>query len=72
MMLNIFNMEMILTGDFNYDLLSKSPSGDCKRLKDLFKNMGLLQFIKEPTRITSTTSTFLDLFLCSHPHNGDL
>ena len=31
--------------------------------------MGLLQFIKEPTRITSTTSTLLDLFLCSHPHN---
>ena len=41
------NKEMISMGDFNYDFLSKFPSGDRKKLKDLFKNMGLLQLISK-------------------------
>ena len=62
------NNELILTGDFNYHLLLKSD--DCKRFKNAFTNIGLSQLVKEPTRITQTTATLLDLFLCSHPHNA--
>ena len=35
----------------------------------MFTNIGLSKLVKEPTRVTKSSATLLDLFLSSHPYN---
>ena len=61
---------MVLTGDFNYDLLTaKSKTQDCKQLKNLFKVFNFKQFITDPTRIAQHSSSLLDLMSTNCPRN---
>ena len=61
--------KIIVNGDFNCDYLSKKPSSQTKKLKEISKSFGLTQLINEPTRTTSTTATLIDLFATTNPRN---
>ena len=56
--------ELIILGDFNWNWSSPSSTNE----KKLFESINLTQLITEPTRITDTTSTLLDLIFVSHPN----
>lgn len=55
------NCNIVLTGDFNSDLFTKSNN----RLIDLMTNLNLENIINKPTRVTNTSSTLLDPILLS-------
>ena len=58
------NKEIILMGDINCDLsqeCGRSPSdSNSRHLLNLYQLFSLKQIIKEPTRVTLTTSTLID------------
>ena len=58
------NKEIILMGDINCDLspelLELSPVGNSRHLLNLYQLFSFKQIIKEPTRVTLTTSTLID------------
>ena len=57
----------ILTGDFNVNQLTPDSS-DFKILSDsIIEPFNLTQIIDQPTRVTETSSTLLDLILVKHP-----
>ena len=60
------NKEVILLGDLNSDY---SKPTDNSRLKDIIKINGLNQMITQPTRITMTTSSLIDIVLTTHVEN---
>lgn len=53
----------IVLGDLNVDLLSTSQSSS--RLRILLQSFGLCNAVTEPTRVTSRTSTAVDVALSS-------
>ena len=57
--------ESILLGDFNTDTSSTKPSTLKKSLSDFMNLFGFTQIINEPTRVTDTSSTTIDLILVS-------
>ena len=59
------NKEIIITGDFNIDLMpSETENSKANRLKELLNTYQLSQLIKKPTRTTESTKTLLDLIIC--------
>lgn len=56
------NKKVFILGDFNDDLLSKG-----NKVGKIIKNSSLTQVIDTPTRITSSTSTLLDLIITNTP-----
>ncbi|XP_071941115.1 uncharacterized protein [Antedon mediterranea] len=59
--------ETIILGDFNINILDrKNPL--TKQYEELLNNHGMDQIIKEPSRITSTSSTLIDHILCNNKH----
>ena len=58
------NKEIILLGDMNYDLSQECgrrlSDSNVRHLLNLYKLFSLKQIIKEPTRVTITTSTLID------------
>lgn len=59
----------IIMGDFNIDHL-KPDSSACKFFREhVTEPFDLSQVITEPTRITDTSSTLIDLLLVSYPDN---
>ena len=58
-------LEMILMGDFNIDLRS------CTNHKwlNLLQLFDLSQLVTEPTRVTQTSSSFIDHVYSSNPEN---
>jgi exonuclease III len=59
----------IVMGDFNIDHL-KPDSSACKFFREhVSEPFDLSQVITEPTRITDTSGTLIDLFLVSYPDN---
>ena len=59
----------IIMGDFNIDHL-KPDSSACKYFKEhVSEPFDLTQMITEPTRITDTSGTLIDLLLVSYPEN---
>ena len=52
---------MVILGDFNSDLIAKGYEG--RRLLRILGSHDLHNVIKEPTRVTETTSTLLDLLI---------
>ena len=64
------NKEVVLTGDFNCDwtqLKKNKLSPQTNRLVDLADLFQFQQLIKEPTRITQTCSTLIDLAFSNRP-----
>ena len=59
------NREIIITGDFNIDLMpSDIENSNLKRLKEMLNTYQLSQLINKPTRTTELTKTLLDLIIC--------
>jgi hypothetical protein len=57
-------------GDFNCDFLVKKPTHrETMHLKSLFKSFHFTQTIDSPTRVTSESSTCIDLVANNHPQN---
>ena len=52
--------EIFVLGDFNLNFLN-TRDNHVKYLKDILKNLGLTQLIKDPTRSTRLTSSLIDL-----------
>ena len=60
---------IILLGDFNSDLLEKGSSKALpgNRMKRIIKCFDLKNIIKEPTRVSRTAKTLIDLIIVSDP-----
>lgn len=54
------NKPIVLTGDFNIDLLKDSGSTLKEDWASICENIELTQVIEEPTRVTETSSTLID------------
>ena len=59
----LFN-NVVCCGDFNIDYL-QANSGLTKKFQDSIQSFGLSQVVNKPTRFSKTTTTLLDLFVCS-------
>ena len=55
--------EFLVLGDLNCDLLPEIKSTHTKKFLDLINLYQLEQLIKEPTRITETTETLIDVII---------
>ena len=53
--------EIFLLGDFNVDFMPDANENNTNKLKDIFATYGLEQLINKPTRVTSNSSTLIDL-----------
>lgn len=56
--------QVLCTGDFNIDFLEPT-SNSYKLLHDSINSYSLKQIIHQPTRISSTSATLIDLIICS-------
>ena len=63
------NKELIILGDLNCDVSKALPDSHTHRLKFLCSLYQLKQFINEPTRVTSTSATLMDLILTNTLEN---
>ena len=65
----IFNRyeQPILTGDFNVNCLTPESSNFKTLSSSIIEPFNLTQIIDQPTRITETSSTLIDLFLVKNP-----
>lgn len=61
---DLINSEVIITGDFNSDILKKD-SQNFKALDNFCRAFDFVQLIKEPTRVCETSETVIDLMLVS-------
>lgn len=62
--------EMLLFGDFNCCFMSSHRNDtDCKQLKSLFRSLNIKQLINQPTRITKTFKSLIDLVAVNCPQN---
>ena len=55
------NKELILTGDLNCDLSLSILQSHSRRLMDILELFQMKQVIADPTRITSNTTSLLDI-----------
>ena len=58
--------KIVLTGDFNVDTSDQSSNSSVELLS-LKHDFGLYQQVSEPTRVTASTATTLDLVFCNDP-----
>lgn len=56
---------LVCTGDFNVNLLNPS-STECKFFNDILDSLSLNQIIDEPTRLTPSNETLIDLVLVNN------
>jgi hypothetical protein len=56
--------DVVLAGDLNCDLLSENPSSEA--LLSFACCVGATQLIKDPTRVTSNSSTLIDVLFVSN------
>ena len=61
--------EVFILGDFNCNMLQKNRLSG--QINELCKARGLNQLVDEPTRITETSSTLIDLILSNSDHAKD-
>lgn len=61
----ILGKDIVITGDLNCDLL-KPRSREAVALYDLCSSVNLTQLIQEPTRVTETSSTLIDVMMTSN------
>ena len=57
--------QLILCGDLNCDIL-RPTLPHVRQLLSLINNLGLHQCVREPTRITNSSSTLIDIVLVTH------
>ena len=60
---------VIISGDFNINFLAPDSYPTIFFQMNVCEPFGLTQMVKDPTRVTSTTSTLIDLLLVSHSEN---
>lgn len=60
------NKETIIVGDFN---INYNDSLDNTEIKSVINQQGLKQMVQKSTRITSTSSTLIDLVITNKPSN---
>ena len=61
------NIEFYLIGDFHCNMASSNCDNNTRLLSEIVDIYGIEQLIKEPTRVTETTSTLLDLIYTNCP-----
>ena len=61
------NIEYHLMGDINCDMIADRYDNDTQKLKALADIYGIKQLINEPTRITPTSATLIDLIYTNTP-----
>ena len=59
--------EIIVTGDFNFDVSDADNSGTSEPLISCFNLFQMTQLVHDPTRVTELTKTTIDLIFSSHP-----
>ena len=64
--LDSLDLEYYLLGDLNCNLASPTPDANTRRLLEISDLYGLEQLINEPTRVTESTSTLIDLIYTSY------
>ena len=64
--MNEENKEIIIIGDINCNYLDNTNNKD---IKELLALNGFIQVVKEPTRVTDTTQTLIDVILTTKPEN---
>ncbi len=65
--IDVENSDLYLLGDLNCDLLSQTPNANTLELLDTFDIYNLTQHITEPTRVTRTSQSLLDLCITNTP-----
>lgn len=63
------NKELMVIGDINCDFAKSLPDLHTRRLQLSCSLYQLDQLINEPTRVTETSATLIDLFLTNRPDN---
>lgn len=63
------NKDLLVIGDINCNMLKSPQDSNTKKLVFLSALYNLEQLIKEPTRITNTSSTLIDLIFTNQPNN---
>ena len=61
--------EIILNGDFNFDLLKYEENGSTLNFINSLSSISLIPVITKPTRITDQTATLIDNIFISNPIN---
>ena len=61
--------DLLVIGDINCDMLKSPKDSSTNRLLFLCTLYNLEQMIKEPTRVTTTSSTVIDLIFNNKPNN---
>ena len=61
------NIEFYLLGDFNCDMLAEMPDNSTIQLRNIASVYDLTQVISQPTRITSTSVSLIDLCYTNFP-----
>ena len=56
-------VESNILGDINCDMMAVTPANETRHLIELCELFQYTQLIKEPTRVTSSTKSLIDLFL---------
>ena len=67
--LDSLDMEYFLLGDLNCDMAAPVHDNHTRHLTNITDVYGLKQLITEPTRITETTATLLDVIFTNVPDN---
>lgn len=67
--MDLENLEIISTGDFNCDWLCKHENIQTRKLSEITETLQFEQIIKESTRITENSSTLIDLLFSNRPNN---
>lgn len=60
------NKESIIMGDLNVNYLIDN---DHQEIKDIFKDNGFMQIIENPTRVTHTSATLIDIVQVNNKRN---
>ena len=61
------NVESNILGDINCDMMAATPANETRHLIELCELYQYAQLIKEPTRVTSSSESLIDLFLTNEP-----
>ena len=61
------NVESNILGDINCDMMAVTPANETRHLIELCELFQSTQLIKEPTRVTSSAKSLIDLFLTNEP-----
>ena len=65
--IEVENIESNILGDINCDMMAVSPTNETRHLIELCESYQYAQLIKEPTRVTSSSKSLINLFLTNEP-----